>query len=108
MKLAMTSPKNKIKLAVLISNTGTGTNLKAIIEGINAGKIDAEICAVVSDKDNASGLEHARANNLKIEICPAKENLLPLLQKLNPDYICLAGWKQIILDEVIMAYPSKM
>jgi phosphoribosylglycinamide formyltransferase-1 len=30
------------------------------------------------------------------------------LQKLNPDYIALAGWKQIILDEVILAYPNRI
>jgi phosphoribosylglycinamide formyltransferase-1 len=27
---------------------------------------------------------------------------------LNPDYICLAGWKQKILDEVILAFPNKI
>jgi phosphoribosylglycinamide formyltransferase-1 len=96
------------KLAILISDAGTGTNLKAIIDGINVGKIRAEICAVISDKENAAGLEHARKNNLKIEICGKKEALLPSLQKLNPDYICLAGWKQIILDEVILAFPNKI
>ena len=104
----MMSQKNKIKLVILISNTGTGTNLQAIIDGINAGKIEAEICAVVSDKADALGLERARKHNLKIEICSAKEALLPLLKKLTPDYICLAGWKQIILDEVILAYPNKI
>lgn len=104
----MMSPSNKIKLVVLISDTGTGTNLKAIIEGIDAGKINAEICAIISDTPLALGLEHAKKHNLKIEICPKKEELLPLLQKLSPDYICLAGWKQIILDEVILAYPNKI
>ncbi len=99
---------NKTKLAVLISNAGTGTNLLAIIDGINSGKINAEICAVISDREDAKGLEHARKNNLKIEICPKKESLLSLLQRLNPDYICLAGWKQIILDEVILAFPNKI
>ncbi|OGI63300.1 hypothetical protein A2818_01590 [Candidatus Nomurabacteria bacterium RIFCSPHIGHO2_01_FULL_40_12] len=102
----------KIKLAILISNVGTGTNLKAIIDGIADGKIKAEICAVISDKENAPGLEHARKNNLKIEICPKKENLLPLLQKLNPKkalmYICLTGWKQIILDEAIDAFLNRI
>ncbi len=97
-----------MKLAILISNAGTGTNLKAIIDGVESGKINAEIAAVVSDKADAAGLEHARAHNLKIEICPAKENLLPLLQKINPDYVCLAGWKQIILDEVILAFSNKI
>lgn len=107
-KLVMKSPINKTKLAILISNTGTGTNLRAIIEGINAGKIKAKVSAVITDTANALGLEYARKNNLKIEICPVKEALLSLLQKLNPDYICLAGWKQIILEKVILAYPNKI
>ncbi|OGI68922.1 hypothetical protein A3A05_01455 [Candidatus Nomurabacteria bacterium RIFCSPLOWO2_01_FULL_41_12] len=104
----MTSQKTKIQLAILISNIGTGTNLKAIIDGVSTGKIKAEICAVISDIVDAPGLEHARAYNLESEICPAKESLLPLLQKLNPDYICLAGWKQIILDEIIDTFPNRI
>lgn len=106
MRLTMTSLKNK--LAILISNTGTGTNLKAIIGGVETGKINAEICAVISDRADAPGLLHARENNFKIEICEKKESLLAVLQKLNLDYVCLAGWKQIILDEVILAYPNKI
>ncbi len=102
------SQKTKLKLVVLISNTGTGTNLKAIIDGINQKKINAKIEAVISDRADALGLEHARKNNLKIEICQKKEALLPFLQKINPDYLCLAGWKQIILDEVIFAFPNKI
>jgi len=99
--------KNK-KLTVLISNGGTGTNLQAIIDGINQGRIDAEICAVISDTIDALGLDRARKYNLKIEICPKKEELLPLLKELDPDYICLAGWKQFILDEVILVFPNKI
>ncbi|MEK7106357.1 MAG: formyltransferase family protein, partial [Patescibacteria group bacterium] len=97
-----------MKIVVLISNTGTGTNLQAIIDGVNSHKINGEISAVISDETDALGLARARKNNLQIEICPKKEGLLPLLQKLNPDYIALAGWKQIILDEVILAYPNKI
>lgn len=104
----MTSQKNKIRLAVLISDAGTGTNLQAIIDGVEQGRINAEISAVVSDKADAPGLERARKHNLKIEICSSKNNLLALLQKLNPNYICLAGWKQIILDEVILAFPNRI
>jgi phosphoribosylglycinamide formyltransferase-1 len=97
-----------MKIAILISNTGTGTNLKAIIDGVAFGKIKATIGTVISDTEDALGLEHARKNNLNIEICKSKSDLLPLLQKLNPDYICLAGWKQIILDEVILAFPDRI
>lgn len=97
-----------MRIAILISNAGTGTNLQAIIDGMESGKIKAEIAAVVSDKEDAKGLERAKKHNLKIEICPKKEDLLSLLKKLQPDYICLAGWKQIILDEVILAFPNKI
>ncbi len=97
-----------MKIVILISNAGTGTNLKAIIDAVNSGKINATITSVVCDKPDALGLKHARDNNLPIEICAKKEELLPLLNKLNPDFICLAGWKQIILDEVINAFPNKI
>jgi len=97
-----------MRIAVLISNAGTGTNLQAIIDGVEQGKIKAGICCVISDKADAPGLSRARKHNLPIEICPKKEALLPLLQKLNLDYICLAGWKQIILDEVILSFPNKI
>lgn len=93
---------------MLISNAGTGTNLQAIIDGIEAGQVNADICAVVSDTEDAEGLKRAGKHGLSIEICPAKEKLLPLLKDLNPDYVCLAGWKQIILDEVILAFPDKI
>ncbi len=104
----MMSQKTKSKLVVLISDAGTGTNLQAIIDGIETKKINAEISAVISDVANSLGLERARKHNLKIEICGTKESLLPILQNLSPDYICLAGWKQIILDEVILIYPNKI
>ena len=70
----------RAKLVILISNTGIGTNLQAIIDGINDGKINAEICAVVSDRNDAMGLEHARNHNLRIEICSDKKDLLKLLK----------------------------
>ncbi|MEX2029130.1 MAG: formyltransferase family protein, partial [Candidatus Paceibacterota bacterium] len=100
--------RRSLRLVVLISDTGTGTNLQAIIEGIESKKINAEICAVISGQEDALGLERARKHNLKIEMCSSKDQLLELLNKLNPDYVCLAGWKQIISNEVISAYPSKI
>src|SRR3989344_4636229 len=96
------------KLAVLISNKGTGTNLQAIIDGVTSGKIQAQIIIVISDTEDALGLSRARKHKLPIKIVPKKEDLLPLLQKFNTDYICLAGWKQIILNEVIDSFPNRI
>ena len=79
-----------MRLVVLIAANGTGTNLRAIQEGIQEGSIKAELTAIISDAD------------------VTKDSLLPLLKTHNPDYICLTGWKQIILDEVIKAFPNKI
>lgn len=96
------------KLAILVSNTGTGTNLQAIIDGIQNKQIDAQIITVISDTEDALVLDRAKKNNLKIEIVPKKEQLLNVLKKYNPDYICLCGWKQFIKDQVIDAYPDQI
>lgn len=96
------------KLAVFISNAGTGTNLQAIIDGVESEKINAEIVAVISDTEEAVGLNRARKHHLPIDICPKKEDLLPLLSRLNLDYVCLAGWKQMVLDEVIDAFSNRI
>lgn len=97
-----------VKLAVLISNAGTGTNLQAIIDVITAKKLKAQIVVVISDTEETFGLTRAEKHNLPIEIVPKKEELLSVLKSYNPDYICLAGWKQFITDEVIDAFPNRI
>jgi len=78
--------KNKIKLVLLVHEGGTQTNLKAIKDAIDKGKINAEISAVVSDKEDAT----------------------PTIEKMSPDYICLSGWKKIISNEMIKKYENKI
>jgi phosphoribosylglycinamide formyltransferase-1 len=80
------SQKTKIKLAVLVHEGGTHTNLKAIQNAILNDKINAEISAIISDK----------------------ENPMPVLAKAPVDYICLCGWKKIIPNEMIEKYTNKI
>ncbi len=96
------------KLAVLISNKGEGTNLQAIIDGVKRGRINAKIVAVISDTEDALGLIRAKKHNIHVEICLNKKELLPILKKLNPDYICLGGWKQVLLDEVLEYFQNRI
>lgn len=98
----------KKRLAILISNAGTGTNLQAIIDGVKSKKIDAIIACVVSDTEKSLGLIQAKKYNLPIKIVPKKEELLNVLKKYDPDFICLAGWKQIIVNKVIDSYKNKI
>ncbi len=96
------------KIAVLVSNKGIGTNLKALIDGVESGKINAQIAVVVSDTKDALGLERAKKNSLQIEICPRKEDLLAILTKYQVDCICLGGWKQIIPDNVLEVFRDRI
>lgn len=82
--------------------------MQAIIDAVESGIINAEIVVVVSDSQDAYGLKRASKYKLEVEICEKKENLLLILKEYNPDYIVLAGWKQIILDEVIDAFPNRI
>lgn len=96
------------RLVVLISNAGTGTNLQAIIDAINHKTLSADIVGVISDKSDALGLMRAEENEIPTFLCESKEDLLPLLVNLAPDYICLTGWKQFIEPKVMQAYHHKI
>ena len=55
-----------LRIAVLVS--GGGTNLQAIIDSINSGKIhNTEIAVVISNNRKAYALERARNNNIPAE-----------------------------------------
>lgn len=98
-----------MKLAVLISNAGTGTNLQAIIDAIKENKLDATVSVVMSDSADAYGLRRASENNLTSYILQKGEDIVALLtEKFPVDYIVLAGWKKIIPDSLIDAFENRI
>lgn len=97
------SPKKKGKIAVLLS--GRGSNFMAIHAAILAGKINAEIALVFSNKEEAPGLQIARERNLETlflnpKLYPNREDydkeIVRELQKREIDLICLAGYMKIL------------
>lgn len=108
-----------LRLAVLAS--GGGSNLQAIIDAIENGKLKSEIVCVISNKVDAYALSRARAHGIEaIYINPKSgapeatsgltydEKLLALLQEKNVDLVVLAGYLKIIGPEIIDAYPGKI
>ena len=97
------SPKKKGEIAVLIS--GRGSNFIAIHDAIVAGKINAEIALVFSNKKEAPGLEIARDRNLEtLSLDPKaysgreeyEKEIIKEVRKRNVDLICLAGYMRIL------------
>lgn len=96
------------KIAVLISNAGTGTNLQAIMDAIKTGQLNAQIKMVISGSPKAYGLIRAKKNNIPICILKPNNKGEEILKKVNPDYIILTGWKRIIPESVINQFPNRI
>lgn len=93
------------KIIVLIS--GNGSNLQALIDA----KIP--VILVVSNKENAYGLERAKAAQIPTLVFVKTQDRIEydkqLAQKLipyNPDVIVLAGWMHILSEEFLKHFPT--
>ncbi|NLZ82677.1 MAG: phosphoribosylglycinamide formyltransferase [Clostridiales bacterium] len=105
-----------LRVAVLIS--GGGTNLQAIIDSIESGKLkNVTIEVVISSKKYAYGLERARNHGIKgVEIIkkdysnPAlfEEALLDELNSNKIDLVVLAGYLQIVPSKVVKVYKNRI
>jgi len=97
------------KLAVLIS--GSGSNLQAVLDAINDGRINkAEVALVVSNRAGAYGLERAKKHDIPTMVID-KSNTSELLSALNAyeiDGIVLAGYLSILPPEIINIYSGKI
>jgi phosphoribosylglycinamide formyltransferase-1 len=105
-----------LKIAVLVS--GGGTNLQAIIDGVNNQTItNTEIKVVISNNKNAFALERAKQNNIAAECVTPKdfetreifnEELLKCIDSYNVDLIVLAGYLVVVPGQVIEKYSNRI
>ncbi len=105
-----------MKIAVLVS--GGGTNLQAIIDGIDQGKItNTEICLVYSNNPKAYAIERARKAGIPTAVKSPKEfanreefneALLQILKDASPDLVVLAGCLVVIPDIVVREFSNRI
>ena len=104
-----------IKLAILAS--ANGTNAQAIIEAVRAGKLDADVKVVLTNKEDAGVIERARKLGVPIEIVPSKGYrnraeydalVVETLNKYDVDTIALAGWMRILSEVFVNAYQGRI
>ena len=101
------------RLGVLIS--GRGSNLQSLIDAIASGRLNATIAVVISNIENAAGLERARAAGIEAIVLShrgwtAREDydraLARELKSRGVDLVCLAGFMRIVGAPLIEAYPN--
>lgn len=105
-----------LRVGVLVS--GGGTNLQAIIDALNSGKItNTSIEVVISNNKNAYALERAKNNNIEAVCISPKdfddrslfnEALIKKLDEYNLDLIVLAGCMVVLPAELIQNYRNKI
>jgi phosphoribosylglycinamide formyltransferase 1 len=106
---------DEAKLVVLIS--GFGSNLQAILDAVCNGMLPARVCAVISNKADAYGLERARLAGLPAiaqvyqkgqERADYDRQLASLVASYQPDWIVLAGWMRILSAAFLERFPNQV
>lgn len=105
-------------LRVCVCVSGGGTNLQAIIDAIDAGKItNAQIVRVISNNKSAFALERARNKGIDaVAISPKdyadrelfNEAFLQCVDEAEPDLVVLAGFLVVIPPAMIQKYERRI
>ena len=105
-----------LKIAVCVS--GGGTNLQAIIDGIEQKTItNTEIAVVISNNPGAYALERAKKHGIEAVCISPKEyesraafneDFLRRLDAYEVDLVVLAGFLVRVPDLLLHAYPGKI
>lgn len=102
-----------------ILGSGSGSNMQAILDAIDAGTLDAEIALVLSDHQDAFILERARKNGIKAEWidCQGFKTRFPdevqaeTAQRLldaGVECVCLAGFMRLAKKPLLEAFPNRI
>lgn len=96
-------PDGKLNLAVLAS--GNGSNLQALINECQAGRIDAKVVIVISDNPDAKALLRAKKHSIKSALIERKNfgsrdefdsALGDAALEAGADLVCLAGFMRLL------------
>jgi len=102
------------RLGILLS--GRGSNFEAIADNVAAGRLQAEIAAVVSNREEARGLAIARERGLPALCIPSKgvsregydRRVVEELKARDVELVCLAGFMRLLSAEFCRAFPMRI
>jgi phosphoribosylglycinamide formyltransferase-1 len=101
------------RLGVLIS--GRGSNLQALIDAVDEGRLSAEIAVVIANREDAAGLERARRAGIEALVMSHRaassrdaydRALAEALKARGVTLVCLAGFMRLIGPALLDAFPN--
>lgn len=112
----MIAPSNSYRVGVLVS--GRGTNLQAIIDAIEEGRLSARIAVVISNVADAYALERARRHGIPalfVDPAPYKgrredydRELVRILKEYRVELVCMAGFMRILTPYFINSFSNRI
>jgi phosphoribosylglycinamide formyltransferase-1 len=97
--------------------SGSGTNLQAIIDAIEAKELDAKIQLVLSNRADAYGLVRAKKHGIPIEVLDHKrfsgredfdQAVVDILQARGVELVVLAGFMRLLSPIFVRAYSNRI
>jgi phosphoribosylglycinamide formyltransferase-1 len=103
-----------IRVAVLVS--GSGTNLQSIIDAAQAGKLDARVVLVFSNKPEAAALARARKHQIPTAALEPgglsreeyDRQAIAIIDKSAPDLVVQAGYMRIVTKAFVDHYFDRL
>jgi formyltetrahydrofolate-dependent phosphoribosylglycinamide formyltransferase len=106
-----------LRLGVL--GSGEGSNLRALIDAIDSGRLNARIVAAISDHEYSGFLEIARSRGLPAHAIDggphprrfdnsAQQRAADILQNEQVDVVVLTGFMKILKEPVLDAFPGRI
>jgi len=109
------SPARRLRIGVLASHGGT--NMQAVIDHVEAGRLDAEIALVISNNSASGALERARRHGLPWRHLSGRTHPDPdaldtairdALREARVDLVILAGYMKRIGPRTLEAFRGRM
>lgn len=102
-------------IGILLS--GRGSNFEAVAKNIASGKVPgARIAVVVSNREDAGGIEIARKMGIEVVVIPSKgkaredhdREVAQVLQDRKVDLICMAGYMRLLSPWFVKQFPQQI
>jgi phosphoribosylglycinamide formyltransferase-1 len=96
--------------------SGRGSNLQAIIAAIEAGRLEARLAVVISDRSDAQALDRARKHGAKAAFVDPKayggreafdRALLAIFEEHRVELVCLAGFMRILTPSFVKTFAGR-
>lgn len=104
-----------LSIGVLVS--GRGTNLQAIIDAIETGRLKASIKIVISNNPEAYAIERAKRHGIPVEVVPDKDfhtridydkEVVRVLKEKGVELVVLAGFMRILSPFFVRSFPMRI